>query len=1076
LNQSSFGHFFIKTKEGIVEIRTAPLQSGSDLKRTSVPKGYLIAGRLWSDEYQKEQSKLLSGKLNLITQGVSGISSSLVENNFVIVINKALNGIEGNTVAVLRCSINSEMLKNVLESSERQLLLSIIFGLVILGATTFFLIFIINKPFNIVSRSLKDSDPGLIKPLKLKKDEFGSLATLIIAFFEQKEELIKEINDRIHAEEELRKLSRAIVQSPVSFVITDIDGNIEYINPKFTASTGYTPEEIIGKNCNITKSGYSNEEVYKELWGKIKAGSDWKGEFLNKKKNGELFWELVTISPIKNVMGDITHFVGIKEDITKRKEIEESLKLSELKYRKIFENVQDVFFQIKPDGKVIEVSPSIKRHTGYLREELIGQDVEIILYDKGAKSSVIEILKAKSEVSDYEIKLRTKDGEIKYASINIHTIKGANREVFMIEGSFRDITLRKQTEYELKKSEEKYQNVVNSLKEVVFQTDAEGLWLLLNPAWEEITGFKVKDSIGKNFLNFVHPDDRQLNIERFTPLIQRKKEYCRHEIRYITSDGGFRWMEVYATLTLDKDDNIIGTSGTLYDITERKEAEREIKEAVETAERANLAKSIFLANMSHEIRTPMNAILGYTELLRTRISDKKSIEYLSGISVSGKSLLLLINDILDLSKIEAGKIIIKYEPVDIHTLCNELVQIFAAILEDKGVNFKVIIDPYIPHKLLLDEIRVRQILFNLIGNAVKFTNEGEVIVSVTANGKVSENNKINLKIEISDTGIGIPEDQHELIFLAFTQKEGQSTSKYGGTGLGLTITKRLVEMMNGSISLQSEEGKGSVFSVALPEILVPEFIEESAEPENNIQYENIRFEKAVIVHAEDNSTNRQLVREFLSPYEMLTLHEAENGIAAVDLVREIKPDLVIMDIHMPLMNGSEAARKIREFYPSLPIIALTASALNLDNEIQEKLFNICLKKPFSKAELITKLSNYLTHTIQPLQTLNSSVPSDDHVVQIEAKAVTGRNVQVNPDLLDYLQNTMKNEWENVKEGMMIDEILNFAENIKNIGRDNMIEDLVKYGEELFDAADNFKVVQINKLLRIFPDLIINTFN
>lgn len=1192
LKEKWFNHFFIKTSQGLVEIRTAPLQSGSDLSRKSTPGGFLIGGRLWSREYQKELSQLMSGDISIRIDDKKDISSYTKNDKFVFTVQQDLQGIDNHNIATVKCSINSEIFKNLVNSSDRQLLINILFGFVILGATSFFLFYMINKPVHLISKSLKNSAPDLIKNMRHKQDEFGSLASLIIKFFDQKEELIKEIHERIHAEDELRKLSRAIVQSPVSVVITDLDGSIEYVNPKFCMSTGYSSDELIGKKCNILKSGHSSDEVYKALWSSILSGQDWKGEFLNKKKNGELFWELATISPIINAMGDTTHFIGIKEDISLRKQIEESLRLSEIKYRSIFENIQDVFFQIDTSGNVIEISPSVEKHTGYKRQELLGNNIDLIFSNRDELIELYNFIKNTDEITDLEACIKTKENEIRYISINSHLLKINKEENPIIAGSFRDITRRKQMEYELSyerelldnimnyipdtiyfkdknccftrvnkaqadflglnnpkdaigksdfdffpkefaqvtyndeqaimqslvplidktefisradgslrwvsatkvpvvdkdgsvtgivgisrdfterkiieealsKSEEKYQLVINKLKEVVFQTDYEGNWTLLNPAWEEVTGFSVKESLGKPFLDYVYPEDKLKNYEIFIPLIKREKDYCRHEIRYLTKDEGYKWIEVYATLTLDNDDNIMGTSGTLNDITERKIAEQEIKEAKENAEKAYQAKSIFLANMSHEIRTPMNAILGYAELLKSRLTDKRSIEYLSGISTSGQSLLSLINDILDLSKIEANRIILKYSPVDPYMIMNELVQIFAVICKEKGVDFSVAVDPEIPHQLLLDEIRVRQILFNLIGNAVKFTEKGFVSVLIKNERKRGDNNYVDLLLEVRDSGIGIPEDQHELIFQAFTQQEGQSTGKFGGTGLGLTITKRLVEVMQGKITLQSKAGEGSVFSVVLPDTKIPESFTDIKNEVKNQNLGQVIFEKATILHAEDSETNRKLIRAFLTPY-CFTIVEAEDGKEAVELTKQFSPDLILMDFQMPKEDGISAAEEIRSFNKNVPIIGITASLVMLNDEKVGKLFNACMNKPFSKTELISQLTNYLKHSFKPL--LISNTPDESFISEDESE----EKFSLSDDLIEVLNIELKNEWKSVKEGMMIDEIMSFAEKIKSLGVKNKVNILAKYGQDLFEAADSFKVVQINRLLEQFNELI-----
>ncbi|MGE5432106.1 MAG: ATP-binding protein [Syntrophomonadaceae bacterium] len=385
--------------------------------------------------------------------------------------------------------------------------------------------------------------------------------------------------------------------------------------------------------------------------------------------------------------------------------------------------------------------------------------------------------------------------------------------------------------------------------------------------------------------------------------------------------GSLRLSNPFVLKNLKNKQNEFGTLASL--IIQSFEQEKKLKKAKEAAESADRAKSLFLANMSHEIRTPMNVIIGFSELLKSQVQDKKSKEYLSGITASSKGLLMLINDILDLSKIEADRIELRREPLSPRVLLGEISQIFASTLRQKGVGFNIKIDTEVPGKLMLDEVRLRQILFNLIGNAVKFTDSGAVTVSLRSQIKEQNNGKADLYFEVSDTGIGIPEDQFDLIFEVFRQREGQSNKKYGGTGLGLTITKRLIGMMNGHISVESKLGMGSTFKFNLPEVEI--------------------------------------------------ISEDENSEAVI-------PD----------------------------------------------------------EELILSVS-------EP--------------VKVSARAG------------EYLTNDLINHWQSVKDGMMIDEIITFAAEVKKLGEENSSDLLLSYGNDLLDSADTFKVDKINELLEDFPKLV-----
>ncbi len=495
----------------------------------------------------------------------------------------------------------------------------------------------------------------------------------------------------------------------------------------------------------------------------------------------------------------------------------------------------------------------------------------------------------------------------------------------------RDLTEQRRAEEAIRQGQRRLEAVVRSLKEVVFETDAAGLWTYLNPAWTEITGFAVSESLGVPFFEFLHPDDVDLNRERFEPLIQRKKEYCRHEIRYRTADGGFRWIEVHARLVLSDTNEILGTTGTLRDVTEQRALAAELVDAREEALTASRLKSEFLANMSHEIRTPINGVLGLTTLLLDTELSAEQRDFAEGVTQSAEALLGIINDVLDLSKIEAGRLDIELLPFDITRLLAQVHETVGVKARLKQLEFQIVRAPDLPAVVIGDAGRLRQVLLNLADNAVKFTNNGAVTVEAARHFEADGAER--LRFTVRDSGMGIPPDKIRAVFEKFSQADSTTARRFGGTGLGLAICQQLVSLMGGSISVSSTLGQGSTFSFDVPLRPWSEAPRDQSSDAGATAARRPADVPKYVLLVEDNAINQKVATRFLAK-EGCIVDVAEDGMVALKRVVENHYDAIFMDCQMPGMDGYETTKQIRvlQGYEQVPIIGVTAHAMVGDRE------------------------------------------------------------------------------------------------------------------------------------------------
>jgi len=510
-----------------------------------------------------------------------------------------------------------------------------------------------------------------------------------------------------------------------------------------------------------------------------------------------------------------------------------------------------------------------------------------------------------------------------------------------------DITERKRADAEVAAGKAKLEAALASMTDAVFISDLEGRFLDFNDAFATFHRFRSKEECAKAFAEYPEildvflPSGEPAPVEQWAvPRALRGETVCNAEYSLRRKDTGESWVGSYSFAPIrGRDGAIVGSVVAGRDITESKRAEVALRQAKEAAEAATRAKSQFLANMSHELRTPMTGVLGMLDLVLLGNLEPQQREFLCTTYTSARSLLRILNDILDLTKIEAGKFALEGKPFSVRQCVENSFGILVAVARNKGLDFNYCVADDVPVQLVGDHLRLSQVLTNLAGNAVKFTEKGSVAISVAAGGQ-APGGRQEIVFTVSDTGIGIPPDKRDLLFREFSQVDDSHSRRHGGTGLGLAISKEIVERMGGSIGCESQEGAGSVFSFAVPLAAVEPGWEEVRVPEPAAGADTVAAPpgngpKPRLLFAEDDPTIREVLRMMLerSNFE---IDIAENGKKAVEIWEQGDYDLILMDVQMPHMNGFEATAAIREKERvrggQIPIIAMTAHALKEDEQ------------------------------------------------------------------------------------------------------------------------------------------------
>ncbi|WP_183030015.1 PAS domain S-box protein [Altericroceibacterium spongiae] len=773
-------------------------------------------------------------------------------------------------------------------------------------------------------------------------------------------------------EEELRlhrDMGRSIMENTREAIFrTDAEHRWTYLNPAWEELTGKVPEQSLGETLEMV----IYPEDWKNLAGRLQQLR--KGTLDNFTHRFRLIHEDCTIRHVElgvtalyDDEDQYIGFVGSMIDLTIERRSRLALEQSEERFRRLSDSAPLGICRVDLNGYLTYCNDAFAELLDLTREQARGDMWKRRLIDPESwpPHGDWRAIAGENKPFKWRVGFRKLHGEQVVTTLTAVQEYDERGDVCGTICVLLDITREEEATETILAAKRTFETLANLSPAGIFRTDPQGACTYVNPSWCELAGLKPADALGSGWTEAIHPADR-LRVSREWQESVRTKSVFRTDFRFLRHNSDIAWVDALSTPELDDRGDIVGFVGVNVDITDRKTLENELVTAKRTAEMASSTKAKFLANMSHEIRTPMNGVLGFAELLLHSDLDEDQHKYVSLIAESGRTMMQLLNDILDISKIEAGHVVITHEPTDLRHLLKGCCRLMQAEADRKGLPLTLDVDDAIPAVMLADSLRLRQIVLNLVGNALKFTAQGHVAVRASLQiGRIGQREVV---VDVEDTGPGIPAMRAEAIFRPFEQLDDSTQRQYGGTGLGLPISRQLAELMGGHLQLRSEEGRGSTFTLSLP-LDVSE--SGDVEVKRHLQAEPVApgslAGEGHILLVEDHEINQVLLTHMLEGLGY-TVELAGDGAEAIDILGQTPEtpdrfDLVLMDMQMPVVDGIRATRILRAGGLSpedLPIIALTANAFEEDIQTCRKAgMQDHLAKPVSREMLARMLHKWI---------------------------------------------------------------------------------------------------------------------